>query len=274
MSSPDQYAIFPNDAPRDGAPRAEYLPAAPPATKPLYTAAAVTLATVFGGPLAGYWIMATNYRRMGKSAEARNAIAAGVLIDVLVVGAGLLLPSEFQSAALGVNIALIFFLRKQAQKEQGAAVEEHLAQGGREGSLWAAFGVGIASCLLVIGIALGFIFAPTLLSPSITVGLNDKVIYSGSAARQDAELLGQALRADGFFHDKGIVVRLSKSSAGTTVSFSVKDGLWDDEQYVSNVEVFGREIAPAVGGSPFTIRLLDSAGITRKEIRISEPAGS
>jgi hypothetical protein len=266
MSSPDQYAIFPNDAPR-----AEYLPAAPPATKPLYTPGAVTLATVFGGPLAGYWIMATNYRRMGRPADAQRAIASGLLIVALIVGAGFLLPPEYQSAALGMNIALIFFLRRQAQKEQGAAVEEHLAQGGREGSLWAAFGVGMAICLLVMSIALGVIFAPTLLHPSITVGLNDKVIYSGSAARQDAELLGQALKADGFFQDKGIVVRLAKSGGATTVSFSVKDGLWNDEQYVSNVEAFGREIAPAVGGTPFTIRLLDSAGITRREITISNP---
>jgi len=129
--------------------------------------------------------------------------------------------------------------------------------------------VGFSGLAAVMAGALGFP-APaaaqgdwmraTMSSPSIQVGSSDRVYYSGSATKENAESLGKALQADGFFQNKGAEVLLSKGGAGAAVSWRVKDSAWNDEHYLSLLDDFGHEIAAGVGSTPFTIRIYDSGG--------------
>jgi hypothetical protein len=60
----------------------------------------------------------------------------------------------------------------------------------------------------------------------VLIGTSDEVRYSGSATQQEAEALGAALKASGYFQDHGAGVILSNGGDGSVISFAVKDGFW------------------------------------------------
>ena len=95
----------------------------------------------------------------------------------------------------------------------------------------------------------------------VHVGKNDLVYYEGSATEDEAKALGAALQANGFFADTGRSLTLSKGADGTVIRLEVTAAGWGNPQYQKTVLVFGRQIAPAVGGVPITVRLVKPASI-------------
>ncbi len=90
-----------------------------------------------------------------------------------------------------------------------------------------------------------------------TVGTRDAVYYFGAATQTQARALGQALREAGFLRDLGAEVVLSKDG-GTAISFVVNDGVWNRADAVQGFQHLVRQVAPAVGGLPLQVRLLNS----------------
>jgi hypothetical protein len=89
-----------------------------------------------------------------------------------------------------------------------------------------------------------------------TAGAKDVVYYFGDATDADARALGEALRSAGYFADRGFTVALLKGE-GTAISFVVQDGLWNEPAAIATLERLVRQIAPAVGGMPVELRMLD-----------------
>jgi hypothetical protein len=104
----------------------------------------------------------------------------------------------------------------------------------------------------------------------VLVGSKDEVYYAGSATKQDAQALGEALKTAGYFQDKGFSVVLSKDKDGTAISFVVKEGVWDDPAMLAGFDQIGRQLAPSVGGLPIKVRLIDSSRATKKEIAVEK----
>jgi hypothetical protein len=92
----------------------------------------------------------------------------------------------------------------------------------------------------------------------VTIGTKDQVIYSGSATEAQATALGNALKSDGYFQDRGVTVLLNIGANGTTISFVVGDGVWNQAGTMGQFEEVGREIADSVGGLPVTVQLMDT----------------
>jgi hypothetical protein len=90
----------------------------------------------------------------------------------------------------------------------------------------------------------------------LAIGANDAVYYFGDATNSDASALGEALRAAGYFTDKGATVALLKGE-GAVISFVVQEGLWNQPAVTATLERLVRQIAPSVGGLPIELRLLD-----------------
>jgi hypothetical protein len=131
--------------------------------------------------------------------------------------------------------------------------------------------------VIVIGLSLAATLALWALHPSkrppilkVMVGAKDEVYYYHSATKEDAMALGQALTAIGFLNDRGTTVLLSKGSAGTIVSFVLNDGGWNHPQTVYSFEEIGRRIAPAIGGFPIQVRLIDSGRTLHKELTVGK----
>ena len=116
----------------------------------LYNANQVALATFCGTVLAGAILMTLNERRVGRASAGWAILGGGVIVSGLLFGVAFLLPENVPS--LPISIGPIVAMRFFAQKRQGMFVNEHLMLGGKKGSGWAAFGIGMA-CLVAIVIA-------------------------------------------------------------------------------------------------------------------------
>jgi hypothetical protein len=145
-----------------------------------------------------------------------------------------------------------------AKEAQGEAVEEHIARGGQLGSKSAAFGVGIMT-LVGLVVVVGACISRYQYHRIAVIGTKDQVIYSGLATRAEATAAGNMLRSTEYFQDRGSAVLLHKGLGGTVISFVVQDGVWDQAGMLSSFEELAREVAPAVGGLPVQVRLVNSA---------------
>jgi hypothetical protein len=236
-------------------------------TVPAYTlfdSTSVGLATFFGTPIAGTALMALNYRRLGKGSKAIAAFAVGLAVTILVMLWG---SQRSSGLSTGAGIGLLVAIINIAKALQGAAVDDHLRQGGKLASRWAAFGLGVTGLAVVCGgiFLVAFAFQP---GSKVVIGANNSIYYSGSAKKEDARSLGNALKKIGFLTDKGNTVLLSKGKDGTVVSFVVTEPAWTHPETVFVFEEIVREVAPSVGGYPVTLRLLNSAQQTMKELTV------
>jgi len=113
--------------------------------------------------------------------------------------------------------------------------------------------------VLVVLIGLGYLvhhYAQN--GGKVIIGTKDEVIYSGTATQDQATALGNALKNDGYFQDRGVTVLLNKGAGGTTLSFVVEDGYWNKAGVLFQFDEVAREVAASVGGLPLKVQLMDS----------------
>jgi hypothetical protein len=239
--------------------QAQILTPAPDYT--LFDPGSIALATLFGSPVAGATLMLINDGRLGRVGRGLLMLLAAIVATGLVVLIGWNIPTG-GSSIFGVLLLIgtIFIARKM----QGPAVAEHVRRGGRLGSKWAAFGLGLLFCAIIFGIVGAVMSFPKLIDslvgasgPKVVVGTKDEVFYTGSATQADATTLGNALKSDGYFTDKGVTVLLDKGASGTTLSFVVKEGIWDQADMVASFDEIARQNAAAIGGFPIKVRLIN-----------------
>ena len=232
----------------------------------LFDANSVLIASILGSPVAGAALMAVNYRRMGKTAEAIAAVAIAVAGTAVASALGYFVPA-LATTVVGITLALA--TKGAAQYWQGKAVAQHALRGGRLSSKWGAAGIGIAFLAVFSGVLfLGALKRGEL--HRVTVGLNDEVYFTGSATQQEAAALGRVLKTAGYFRDRGVAAIVSKDKDGTAVSFVVKEGVWDQPQMLLGFQQLGRTIAPSVGGLPIKVRLINYLRQTKKELTVTQ----
>ena len=241
----------------------------------LFDAGSVWLATFLGSPLAGGALMAINDRRMGKDFSRPALNAAGIAALTFLVA--FTMPGW---AATGVTIGSIFAMKAMAESMQGAAVNEHVRLGGRKDSRWTAAGIGLVFLLAIaaVTVAAPLGWESWKNGRKVVLGSKDEVYYRGSATRNDAIALGTSLQTAGYFSDRGFKVILDKDSNGTAVSFTFTQPIWNQPAAVEVMEDLGRKIAPAVGGFPIHVRLLDTSRAIRNDVvvgkvQVAPPAG-
>jgi hypothetical protein len=101
-------------------------------------------------------------------------------------------------------------------------------------------------------------------------GIKDQVIYSGLATKAEATALGNVLKSDEYFSDRGSSVLLNKGIGSTTISFAVQNGIWNQEGMLSSFEELAREVAPTVGGLPIQVHLIDTSGNVQATSTVGE----
>ncbi len=229
--------------------------------KPLYDANAVAIATLAGAPVAGASLMALNYRRLGHRGQATWTLLVGIAATVLALWLGTLVP---RYASIPFSLILILSMRTIAAQLQGKAVASGVSAGARRGSRWKAFSVGITwLCLLIL-----LVFAPMYyygIRNRVLIGARDEIYFTGTATREDALKLGEALKKGGYFQDLGASVFLDRDRDGATLSLVEQEGIWDQPDMLFSAEEVAREVAPAIGGFPVRVRLVNSNQEVKKQ---------
>ena len=115
-----------------------------PSTLRLYTIEGVGIATFLGSFLAGGFVIAANYRKLGDKHAASNAIIISLMgnlvyffIIFLILAAT---PSSIPSVVFW--FPQIIIMRKIFKKLQGTITESHIESGGDVESNWKAVGIG------------------------------------------------------------------------------------------------------------------------------------
>ncbi len=235
----------------------------------LFDSYSVGLATFLGGPVAGSFLMALNYRRLGLKGKATLALIIGAIVTALAILIGWNLPS---SVNFPLALALLFVTQRLARFLQGPAIQQHVQQGGSLASRWTAFASGLSFMAVLLTVAFmtmyksGGAFAA---SKSVTIGTKDQVYYSGSATRQDAQTLGDALKKDAFFTDRGADVLLAKGKDGASLSFVVQDKFLSQPGILSSFEEVARQVAPTVGGFPVQLQLVNA----ERDVKLKSTVG-
>jgi len=106
--------------------------------------------------------------------------------------------------------------------------------------------------------------------PKVMIGAKDQVIYYHRATKEDATALGQALKGIGYFADKGSGVVLDKTKGGTVLSFVLSEGAWSQPNAISEYGDMARLVAPAVGGFPLKVQLLDQKLVIRRDLMVGK----
>jgi hypothetical protein len=233
----------------------------------LFDSGAVGLATLFGGPLAGSILMAVNYKRLGRTSQGVLAVILGAIVTAVLIAVGW--DSTHVSGALGLVVFLGTW--QLAKATQGSEVEAHVARGGQLGSKWLAFAIAIATLAVLTGASV-LAFYEVQNRNSVTIGTKDQVIYSGTATKADATALGNALKSEGYFQDRGVTVLLEKDGGGTTISFVVQDGVWNQPGMLSSFEETAWQVGSAVGGYPVQVHLVNSIDDVEKTSVVGEAA--
>lgn len=122
---------------------------------PLYKASAVGLATFFGTPLAGAWVLAYNLRQLGLHRQVRDAWIAAVVLFVLVIAVGAMLPEKVPGVPLAVVQLVV--MQQYAKKLLGVQLTQHAEQQGQFYSNWRAFGISLLFLLAILVVMLAAI---------------------------------------------------------------------------------------------------------------------
>lgn len=124
----------------------------PPPAYSLYTPGQVTLATFLGAPVAGSVLLAVNARRLRSRPSPGLTVVCGVAGTLVLFALAYLLPDNVPATAVPAGYTVAMF--QVARQLQGSRVNNHLAAGGRKRSWWTAAGIGLASMVLVLLVAL------------------------------------------------------------------------------------------------------------------------
>ena len=123
----------------------------------LYSPLQVGVSTLIGSPLAGFWLIALNYRALGdKKREMYSYIwALGGTVAVIVIAYVIVDIIPFGITQLAYTLVIYF----AAKRMLGKLVEEHSANGGSTASWWEAARIGAAGFVVVYlsQITIGFI---------------------------------------------------------------------------------------------------------------------
>lgn len=120
----------------------------------LFSVGQIVLATLLGAPLAGCLLLAANYRQLGKSAAAWQAVAAGIVSTIVLMIVSFWLPEKFPGSLLPAVYCVT--MRQTVIQLQGGAIDNYLKDGGK-GSWAIAVAIGIVSLIVILGIVFGFV---------------------------------------------------------------------------------------------------------------------
>ena len=176
----------------------------------LFTEKATATASAIGGPLAGAYLIARNFRTLGKEDSARLTLTVGVIVTLCLFTAITFLPENTLDKIpkhfipLAYGIVGYIVVRSFQQKD----IDAHLAAGGKKGSWHVIVGSGLVS----LAISLGYFWiivtlttpdepAPPFAGTPLVFESTGSIIYyeTPSIQESDAKVVGRILEDMGYF---------------------------------------------------------------------------
>lgn len=114
----------------------------------LYSIKAVVIATIFGTPLAGGYLISRNFSVLGNKKYALWSIVFAVLAILVSFVLGNVIPENVPPMV--VSLPILFVITQLMKTLQGSALDQHLSHGGKLESCWKAFGISMIFLIVVL----------------------------------------------------------------------------------------------------------------------------
>lgn len=122
----------------------------------LYSKKAVMIGTMLGGPLAGAYLLAKNFKTVNKSERVAQAWTIGIIAFFVLILLGFFILEQVP------NFLFIFFYAWMghfaAEKMQGDFLDKHEEEGGTFYSNWRAAGIGVIAAAIFLALLFGVLF--------------------------------------------------------------------------------------------------------------------
>ena len=107
----------------------------------MYVPNHVAVAAFIGSPIAGAWLLGSNFDALGRPAARTKALLLGFLATLTLFAVSFALPEGTPNSI--VPIAYTFALRELARWQQGKDIERVLGSGGTKHSGWRVVGIAL-----------------------------------------------------------------------------------------------------------------------------------
>lgn len=131
-----------------------------PGDKPkrFYKISGIGLGTFFGSILVGGYLLAQNYKQLGRHSEAKKSLVYSVLGLAVIFAVGWFVDIYVRIPDIVYSIAQVVIVVQIARAHQGKALARHLASNGSFYSNWRAFGISLIFMAVLIAIIVAAIY--------------------------------------------------------------------------------------------------------------------
>lgn len=240
----------------------------------------IGLGAFLGSAMAGAILMAMNFWKLQDARAAWISLILGVLASAAIVIVIILIPPGVK-LSLGLAVGAAFYFGSKYL--QGAAYENHVRRGGKQGPMWPVFGLGLLCALFIYSSVFGAGFVAGLMQGDSEAeqqlarvevsAAGEQVYYTGAATADDAVRIADALKKFGFFDGKAaktVFIKSEKDDAVTksTISFVVADNAWNNDATVNYYVGMVRATARSIWQLPVKLELMDTNCQVQKELVI------
>jgi hypothetical protein len=211
--------------------------------KVIYTERAISGSTMLGGPLAAAYLIACNFRELGKDDQARNTWIIGVLLTLIIIPTFVLMPDSFLPEPIARSLHFVWAIVAYlvVKRFQQNDIEAYLLAGGQKGSWWKAAGIGLIAMLVVVAYVFiifliteppvkTFSGIPKFNRAAVQMDYSGCKIYYDSSAisESDARIAGSILETVGYFspHNSKLDALFYKKNGQHTIVFLVDHSLY------------------------------------------------
>jgi hypothetical protein len=221
----------------------------------LFSPNVIACAAFLATPLAGAGLLSCNLHRTKRHTEAKAMAVGGVVLTLAMIALAVF-TSIPQAALSGATIGAAISLRSYAAK----AFPEPRANASAVSA--------ILISLAALVVTLGCIFVFSVLEPESKVSFPDNVsaYYENGATEYDARRVGEFL-IHAKYLEKDTEVRVSRERPGRVrLSFSVREGLWNDAALVADFQTLANRLANEVFLLTVDVVLTSDLGIEKKRL--------
>src|SRR6187200_478744 len=108
----------------------------------LYKDKLVYTSTFLGGPLAAGYLIAQNYKHLGKEEKVKNTWIIAIISTIIIFGGAFFIPGIENMPKYIIPIMYTGIAQFLVQRFQGKEIKAHIEQGGETYSVWRAVLIG------------------------------------------------------------------------------------------------------------------------------------
>jgi hypothetical protein len=243
----------------------------------IYTDKAISIATVFGGPVAAGILIGHNYKVFGDDDKQRYSIIIGFIGTLIFFELLFLIPDRIMNSIPRELIPLIYtsIIYLIVLKTQGDKIKESIQSGIEKASNWKAAGIGLLCSIILIG----YIFVRVYNMPAfdgkvMTFGTTKhEIYYNENIPKPEIEIVGNELIKFGYFKtSEKQIVQLTIEDDNYVLKIYIPKEWWENKDILESMESLRSNISNSLNRDNMKLKMLAGTirGIEEKELKLEK----